>query len=74
MWEREDGHVECRLATGKTQVAPRVKITVPRMEQGEILYGLLGCPEDAENGTRKVQQIFGARMSNVELTSDGPMI
>jgi hypothetical protein len=31
-WEREDGTACCRLITGKTQVAPRVKITIPRME------------------------------------------
>jgi hypothetical protein len=29
MWEREDGHTECRLVTGKTKVAPQVKITIP---------------------------------------------
>jgi hypothetical protein len=31
-WERDDGTVCCRLVTGKTQVAPKVKITIPRME------------------------------------------
>jgi hypothetical protein len=31
-WEREDGTACCRLITGKTQVAPKVKITIPRME------------------------------------------
>jgi hypothetical protein len=31
-WEREDGIACCCLVTGKTQVAPRVKITIPRME------------------------------------------
>jgi hypothetical protein len=31
-WEREDGSACCRLITGKTQVAPKVKITIPRME------------------------------------------
>jgi hypothetical protein len=31
-WEREDGTACCRLITGKTQVAQRVKITIPRME------------------------------------------
>jgi hypothetical protein len=31
-WEREDGTACCRLVTGKTQVAPKVKITIPRME------------------------------------------
>jgi hypothetical protein len=31
-WEREDGTAQCCLVTGKTQVAPRVKITIPRME------------------------------------------
>ncbi len=30
--EREDGTACCRLITGKTQVAPKVKITIPRME------------------------------------------
>jgi hypothetical protein len=31
-WEREDGTARCYLVTGKTQVAPKVKITIPRME------------------------------------------
>jgi hypothetical protein len=31
-WEREDGPAHCYLITGKTQVAPKVKITIPRME------------------------------------------
>jgi hypothetical protein len=30
--EREDGTACCRLVTGKTQVAPKAKITIPRME------------------------------------------
>ncbi len=31
-WERDDGTAQCMLVTGKTQVAPKVKITIPRME------------------------------------------
>jgi hypothetical protein len=31
-WERDDGSACCRLVTGKMQVAPKVKITIPRME------------------------------------------
>jgi hypothetical protein len=31
-WEREDRSAQCCLVTGKTQVAPKVKITIPRME------------------------------------------
>jgi hypothetical protein len=31
-WERDDGTACCFLDTGKTQVAPNVKITIPRME------------------------------------------
>ncbi len=31
-WEREYGTACCRLITGKNQVAPKVKITIPRME------------------------------------------
>jgi hypothetical protein len=31
-WEREDGTAQCCLVTGKTQVTPKVKITIPRME------------------------------------------
>ncbi len=31
-WERDDGTACCRLVTGKTQVALKVKITIPRME------------------------------------------
>ncbi len=31
-WERDDGTARYVLVTGKTQVAPKVKITIPRME------------------------------------------
>ncbi len=31
-WERDGGSACCRLVTGKTQVAPKVKITIPRIE------------------------------------------
>jgi hypothetical protein len=31
-WERDDGSAQCVLVTGKTQVAPKVKRTIPRME------------------------------------------
>jgi hypothetical protein len=31
-WELEDGSVVCRLLAGKTRVAPRCKISIPRME------------------------------------------
>jgi hypothetical protein len=31
-WEKEDGSARCRLITGKMQVAPKVKITIPRIE------------------------------------------
>ncbi len=31
-WERNDSQVVCRLVTGKTQVTPKVKITIPGME------------------------------------------
>jgi hypothetical protein len=31
-WERDDGTARCFLVTGKTQVAPKIKITIPRME------------------------------------------
>lgn len=31
-WERDDGQVVCRLVTRKTQLASKVKITIPRME------------------------------------------
>jgi hypothetical protein len=31
-WERDDGTAQCVLVTGKTQVAPKVKITIPRMK------------------------------------------
>jgi hypothetical protein len=30
--EKEDGTACCRLITGKTQVAPKVKIIIPRVE------------------------------------------
>jgi hypothetical protein len=31
-WELEDGSVVCRLLAGKTRVAPKCKISIPRME------------------------------------------
>ncbi len=31
-WERDDAYVECRIVAEKTQVAQKVKITIPRME------------------------------------------
>jgi hypothetical protein len=31
-WELEDGPVVCRLLAGKTRVAPKCKISIPRME------------------------------------------
>jgi hypothetical protein len=31
-WEMEDGTVVCRLLAGKTRVAPKCKISIPRME------------------------------------------
>ncbi len=31
-WEMEDGSVVCRLLAGKTTVAPKCKISIPRME------------------------------------------
>jgi hypothetical protein len=36
-WEREDGTACCRLITGQTQVAPKGKITIPRMELVAVL-------------------------------------
>jgi hypothetical protein len=31
-WEKDYGQVICHLVTGKTQIAPKLKITIPRME------------------------------------------
>jgi len=37
-WELEDGSVTCRLIAGKTRVAPKKKISVPRLElMGAVL-------------------------------------
>jgi hypothetical protein len=37
-WELEDGSVACRLVAGKTRVAPKNKISVPRLElMGAVL-------------------------------------
>ena len=37
-WELEDGSVACRLIAGKTRVAPKKKISVPRLElMGAVL-------------------------------------
>ncbi len=37
MGKRDDGTACCLLVTGKTQVAPKVKITIPRMELVEAV-------------------------------------
>jgi hypothetical protein len=45
-WELEDGSVVCRLLAGKTRVAARCKISIPRME----LMGVCGgCQTVLEN-------------------------
>jgi hypothetical protein len=31
-WQMADGTVQCRLLAGKTRVAPKCKISIPRME------------------------------------------
>jgi hypothetical protein len=37
-WELQDGTVECRLLAGKTRVAPKCKVSIPRMElMGSLL-------------------------------------
>jgi hypothetical protein len=48
-WELEDGSVACRLVAGKTRVAPKNKISVPRLE--EAAKRRMACEE--ENHTSK---------------------
>ncbi len=39
-WQMADGTVQCRLLAGKTRVAPKCKISIPRMELvGALLAG-----------------------------------
>jgi hypothetical protein len=54
-WEMEDGSVVCRLLAGKTRVAPKCKISIPRMElMGSLvavrLHGFVGSPRDDQQG------------------------
>jgi hypothetical protein len=37
-WELEDGPVVCPLLAGKTRVAPRCKISIPRMEHNTCIF------------------------------------
>ncbi len=42
-WQRADSTVQCRLLAGKTKVAPKCKISIPRMElMGALLAVRLG--------------------------------
>jgi hypothetical protein len=46
-WEMEDGSVVCRLLAGKTRVAPKCKISIPRMElMGSLVAVRLHIPKD----------------------------
>jgi hypothetical protein len=39
-WQMADGSVQCRLLAGKTRVAPKCKISIPRMELVEALLAV----------------------------------
>lgn len=48
-WKRKNGHVECRLDTGKTQVVSVVKITIPpisRCIDKALAHGEQVCAAD----------------------------
>jgi hypothetical protein len=55
-WKWKDRHDKCRLGTGKTQVAPQVKITIPRMELVAALHSL--------RFTQRVRESLGMPISS----------
>jgi hypothetical protein len=57
-WERDDRLACCRWVTGKTQVAPKIKITIPRMK--------LVAAVNSVRLARKVKGALKIPLSNLE--------
>src|SRR5450830_1658991 len=65
-WERPDGSGICRLVSGKTRVAPKVKITIPRVE----LVGALMIVRLAQ----KVLESLGIEVGEVKYFTDSSSV
>jgi hypothetical protein len=65
-WERDDGTARCVLVTGKTQVAPKVKITIPRME--------LVAAVNSVRLARKVREVLKFPLSETRYFTDSSAV
>ncbi len=65
-WERDDGTARCVLVTGKTQVAPKVKITIPRME--------LVAAVNSVRLARKVRKALKIPLSGIRYFTDSSAV
>jgi hypothetical protein len=65
-WERDVGTARCVLVTGKTQVAPRVKITIPRME--------LVAAVNSDRLARKVREALKIPFSGTRYFTDSSAV
>jgi hypothetical protein len=65
-WQMADGTVQCRLLTGKTRVAPKCKISIPRME----LVGALLAVRLA----RKIQDSLQMELEAVRYFTDSTAV
>jgi hypothetical protein len=65
-WERDDGTARCVLVTGKTKVAPKVKITIPRME--------LVAAVNSVRLTRKVREALKIPLSETRYFTDSSAV
>jgi hypothetical protein len=61
-WQMADGTVQCRLLAGKTRVAPKCKISIPRME---LMGALL-----AVRLSRKIQDALQMELEAVRYFTD----
>jgi transposase InsO family protein len=65
-WQMADGTVQCRLLAGKTRVAPKCKITIPRME---LMGALL-----AVRLSRKIQDALQMELEAVRYFTDSAVV